>query len=356
MPKGSDIDIKVNRRTIRSIGNDAAKAAEAVHLVYISDQKPGIERVKKGKGYAYFYKNEKITDQEKIKRIKSLVIPPAWEKVWISPLKNSHLQVTGYDTKLRKQYIYHPLWIALRSKTKFHKLYQFGKTLPLIRKNLQKDLRLHGLSRRKVLAALVSLMEKTNIRVGNEAYEKLYGSRGLSTLKDQNVQFNGSKIRFTFIGKKGVKHDISIRSKRLAKIVRRCREIPGEELFQYFDGNDEAQTISSGDVNEYIKEISGEDFTSKDFRTWEGSVECIKVFKETGFGGSQPRIKKNIVSAIDKVAENLGNTRSICKKYYIHPLIFTTYENGQLENYVNRIKKGSKWMECEERILMEILK
>jgi DNA topoisomerase-1 len=199
-------------------------------------------------------------------------------------------------------------------------------------------------------------MEKTNIRVGSEAYEKLYGSRGLSTLKDKNVRFDGSKIRFTFTGKKGVKHDISIRSKKLAKIVRRCREIPGEELFQYFDENDEAQVIGSGDVNDYIREIAGEDFTSKDFRTWEGSVECIKVFKETGFGGSKSRIKKIIVSAIDKVAESLGNTRSICKKYYIHPLIFTAYENGQLEDYVNQIKKGSKWMECEERILMKILK
>lgn len=356
MLQTNEIDIQTNNRTIRSLGNDAIKTAEAAHLVYVSDSKPGIGRARKGKGFEYFYKEEKITDQKEIERIKKLVIPPAWEKVWICPLENGHLQVTGYDTRLRKQYIYHPLWTALRSKTKFHKLYKFGKALPSMRKNLQKDLRLHGLPRRKVLAALVSLMERTNIRIGNDAYEKLYGSRGLSTLKDKNVTFDGSKIRFTFTGKKGVKHDISIRSKRLARIVRRCKEIPGEELFQYRDKDGERQAVSSGDVNDYIREISGEEFTSKDFRTWEGSVECIKILKEMGFGKSDTEIKKNIVAALDLVAERLGNTRSVCKKYYIHPMIFTAYENGKLESPVKQIRKGSKWLEAEEKILMKLLR
>lgn len=356
MPKTKQKKAEISRSVLRSIKDDAAKTVKTIGLVYITDQRPGITRVRKGSGFTYYFKQGKVTDKGKLRRIKGLVVPPAWEKVWISPLENSHLQATGYDIKRRKQYIYHPLWIALRSKTKFHRLYQFGRSLPRMRKHLQKDLRLHSLSRRKVLAALVKIMEKTNIRVGSETYEKLYGSLGLSTLKNRNVKVKGNRMRFTFRGKKGVKHDISLYSKRLTKIVHRCREIPGQELFQYVDENEQVQAIDSGDVNEYIREISGAAFISKDFRTWEGSVACIKAFKKIGFGGNKTALKKNTVLAIDMVAESLGNTRAICKKYYIHPSIFDCYENGLLETYFQQAGKGSKWMEPEESVLMKIVK
>ncbi len=356
MPRTKKKEGEISRRVIRSLQDDAAKTANLIGLVYITDQRPGITRRRQGRGFAYFFKEERITDKEELKRIKGLVVPPAWEKVWISPVENSHLQVTGYDIKQRKQYLYHPLWTALRSETKFHRLYRFGQALPLMRKKLQKDLRLHSLPRRKVLAALVKIMEKTNIRIGNETYQKLYGSFGLSTLKNRNVKLNGNKMRFTFTGKKGVKHDISLHSKKLTKIVHRCKEIPGQELFQYVDENEAVQAIDSGDVNEYIRDISGAAFTSKDLRTWEGSVECIKALKQIGFHGNKKILKKNIVLAIDTVAGRLGNTRAICRKYYIHPSIFDCYENGLLETYVKQIRKGSKWMEPEERVLMKILK
>lgn len=347
--------IDVSRQTMHSLAGDAVKSAEAVNLVHVTDKRPGIARVGYRKGFEYFYKDKKVKDAEQLKRIKDLVIPPAWENVWICPVKNGHLQAAGYDTKKRKQYMYHPLWIALRGKTKFYRLHEFGKVLPLIRKNVQKDIRLRGLPLEKVLASVISLMEQTNIRVGNALHEKLYGSFGLSTFKDKNVKLNGSHIRFVFTGKKGIRHDISIRSKKLAAIVHRCREIPGKDLFQYYDENEEVQSISSGDINEYIRKLSGENFSSKDFRTWAGSVQCIREIKGIGFEGNSALIKKNIVQALDKVADCLGNTRSVCRKYYIHPLVLTCFENGHLEKYIKQIGKSSKWLDREERVLIELV-
>lgn len=341
-------------QTIRKIADDPVKSALAVNLVHISDDIPGIKRVKHGKGFIYYYNDKKIANENVLSRIRDLVIPPAWKNVWICPQENGHLQATGMDAKNRKQYLYHPAWKELRGTTKFYRLHAFGKALPTIRKQLRKDLSRRDLSKEKVLATIISLMEQTNIRIGNEVYERLYGSFGLSTLKDNNVKLNGSKMRFVFTGKKGVSHDITLRNKRLANIVLHCREIPGKHLFQYYDENKERQSICSGDVNEYIKRLSGKSFTSKDFRTWSGTVECIRALRESTVKEPHP-LKKNIIKAFDQVASCLGNTRSVCKKYYIHPVVISAYENGKLQDYFDQCRRGAKWMDREEKILMKIL-
>lgn len=349
------MEITVTRQTIKRIAGYPVKSARAVSLVHVSDHEPGITRIKRGKGFSYYFQDKKVTNEEQLKRIRQLVIPPAWKKVWICPEANGHLQATGYDTKNRKQYLYHPLWIELRGKTKFYRLHSFGEALPSIRKQVKKDLRLHGLPKEKVLATVISLLEQTNIRIGNEIYEKLYGSFGLSTLKDKNVKLKGTKMRFVFTGKKGINHDITLRNKKLANIVLHCREIPGKHLFQYYDENNHRQSICSDDVNEYIKQLSGKDFTSKDFRTWSGTVECIRAFREACGEKDEHALKKNVVDAIDRVAACLGNTRSVCKKYYIHPAIISTYETGKLRAYLNKYTRGNQWMDRDERILMKLL-
>ncbi|MDD4729520.1 MAG: DNA topoisomerase IB [Dysgonamonadaceae bacterium] len=271
---------KLTPKQIARIMDDPVKTAKAVKLIHVSDSDEGIIRVKRGRGFSYLYKNKKMTDKVQLNRIKELVIPPAWKNVWICTLENGHLQVTGYDIKKRKQYIYHPVWIALRNQTKFYRMIQFAYALPEIRMNLEKDLALHGLKERKVLATVVSLMERTSIRIGNEVYEKLYGSYGLTTLKDRHFKGTNSKLRFTFKGKKGIKHDITLTNKKLARIVQQCKEIPGKELFQYYDEEGKHYPIDSGMVNDYIKEISGHDFTAKDFRTWSGTVNAFIALNE----------------------------------------------------------------------------
>lgn len=347
-------------KKLQEIVHDAAKAAKAINLIYISDSTEGIQRTKRGKSFSYLLKEKTVTDEETLKRIKSLVIPPAWEHVWISPVENGHLQATGTDALHRKQYRYHPLWNALRNHTKFYRLHDFGKTLPAIRQQLDKDLSLPGLPVEKVLATAVSLMERTNIRVGNNMYEKLYGSFGMTTLKDKHVKIEGTKIRFTFRGKKGVEHDINIKSTKLAKIVKQCQDIPGKELFQYYDEEGNHKCIDSGMINNYIREISGGEFTAKDFRTWAGTVQAILAFKELGFFDTQTETKKTIVAALDEVAKHLGNTRTVCKKYYVHPLIISLYESQGLKDYVAKLEDVESSSDKadllpEEKVLMKIL-
>lgn len=342
------------KRTERK--EDMMKAVKAADLVYVSNAELCIQRKKKKKKFEYFNNRKKITDKALLKRIESLVIPPAWEQVHICDKPNGHLQVTGYDTKNRKQYIYHPLWIKMRGKTKFHRLYLFGKKLPFIRRRIKQDLKQNELSEKKILAAVILIMEQTNIRIGNDLYNRLYGSYGLSTLRDKHVKLNGSKMRFVFTGKKGIAHDISIRNKRLAAIVKNCKEIPGKHLFQYYDENGEKQAIRSEDINEYIKEISGESFTSKDFRTWAGTVACVRAIKKRKTENNGMPGDKELVNIMDEVAAHLGNTRAVCKKYYIHPVIFKSLENGRLEKYFNQVTGGSKWLDTEERIVIKLLK
>ncbi len=360
MKSQADEFIDIPRRKINSILRNPEKSAEAVNLVYVSNTDPGITRVRNGDAIEYVCNNRKVEDAEVLKRIKSLVIPPAWEDVWICALSNGHLQATGVDVKKRKQYRYHPLWNVLRNKTKFYRLHEFGKVLPSIRLQLEKDLSAPGLPLEKVLATVVSLMERTNIRVGNCFYEKLYGSFGLTTFKDKHVKINGTEIRFSFKGKKGVCHDISIKSKRLANVVKKCRDIPGKELFQYIDEKGERKTIDSGMVNDYIKKISGAEFTAKDFRTWAGTVQALMAFRELGFSETQNESKKKIVAALDMVSKLLGNTRTVCKKYYVHPLVISLYENKSLEKYLGALDEieeddNRSDLTNEEKVMMKIL-
>ena len=352
--------IKIPKRKIASIANDPSKTAAAINLKYISDNEPGIERIKKGNNFKYQFKENMVNDKNTLQRIKSLVIPPAWEHVWICTLPNGHLQVTGVDVKNRKQYKYHSLWNSFRNQTKFFRLYEFGKALPAMRLKLEKDLALPGLPRQKVLATVVSLMERTHIRIGNNFYEKLYGSFGLTTLKDKHVSISGSSLKFSFRGKKGVHHDIGIKNKKLAAIVKQCRDIPGKELFQYYDDNGDRKSIDSGMINEYIKGIAGSDFTAKDFRTWAGTVQALLAFKELGFYETTTESKKKVVEALDIVSKELGNTRTVCKKYYVHPGIIDMYENKSLEKYIQQldtieVNDNKADLTAEEKIVMKIL-
>lgn len=352
---------KIPKRRIKSLIKSPLKSAEAVNLVYVNDNQPGIQRVKEGNLFKYFFEGKEIKDEEELLRIKRLVIPPAWENVWICPLENGHLQVTGIDVRKRKQYKYHPNWNALRNHTKFYRLYAFGTALPWLRVKMEKDLSLPGLPLLKVLATVVSLMERTNIRIGNNSYEKIYGSYGITTLKDRHVKISGNSIKFSFKGKKGVYHDISIQSKRLAGIVKKCQDIPGKELFQYIDENGERRTIDSGLVNDYIKTISGGDFTAKDLRTWSGTAQALIAFKELGLSETQAETKRNIIAALDLVSNLLGNTRTVCKKYYVHPLIISLYESKTLQKYFSQLEEleaddNKSGLTKEEKLLMNILK
>ncbi len=351
--------IKITKRKLNSIFSDHLKSAEAINLVYVTDTQEGITRISNGDGFAFLLRNKMVKDEKTLKRIKSLVLPPAWTNVWICLHENGHLQATGTDAKNRKQYKYHPLWNVLRNQTKFHHLYEFGKVLPAIRTQLQKDLNKQGLPQEKVLATIVSVMQCTCIRVGNSQYEKLYGSFGLTTLKDRHVSINGATAKFTFIGKKGIAHDIDLKSRRLANIVKQCKDIPGKELFQYYDDKGHRHPVDSGMVNNYIKEISGGQFTAKDFRTWAGTLHAIAAFKELETPDSVTATKKNIVSVLDSVAKQLGNTRTVCKKYYVHPRVIALYEDKSLGKYLKTADKAdctdSAGLSAEEQILMKIL-
>ncbi len=351
---------RLNRRKLKSIAADPAKSAEAVNLRYVSDSEPGILRVRKGKDFSYELKGSALKDENTLARIRALVLPPAWEEVWICRDAEGHLQATGVDVKGRKQYRYHSAWSALRSQTKFVHLHEFGKALPAIRACMAHDLALPGLPVEKVLAALVSIMQATGIRIGSSEYEKLYGSFGLSTLKDKHVRIAGGELKFSFVGKKGVAHKLSLRSRRLAKIVKACRDIPGEELFQYNDADGNHYPVDSGMLNTYIKKISGGHFTAKDFRTWTGTLAALQAFREIGCAfASAAEAKRNINTALDKVSAHLGNTRTVCRKYYVHPAILDLYECEKLDAFLKKLdsepeNKGDG-LTKEEEVLMKIL-
>lgn len=361
--ENSDLEIisHLKPSKIVKIMKDPVASAKAVHLIYTSDaETAGITRKKAGKKYAYYRDGEKIRDKEEITRINKLVIPPAWENVWICALDNGHLQATGIDLKNRKQYRYHPLWSALRNHTKFYRMLQFGYALPEMRLHIEKDLALRNFEKRKILALIVSLMQRTNIRIGNNAYEKLYGSFGLTTLKDKHVKIKGQKINFSFKGKKGVMHNIDLKNKKLARLVQKCKDIPGKELFQYIDDEGNRHCVDSGMVNEYIREISGEDFTAKDFRTWSGTVSALIAFKEIGYAETHSDYKKKVKEALEMVASHLGNTSTVCKKYYVHPLVINLYENNTIRKYLDELDKieendGKADLTHEEKLVLKIL-
>lgn len=294
-------------------------------------------------------------------RIKKLVIPPAWENVWICKRPDGHLQATGIDKLGRKQYKYHPRWNQVRNQTKFYRLRAFGEALPAIRKRIETDLKLPGYPQNKVLAAMVSLLERMNIRVGNAFYEKLYGSFGLTTLKDHHVKINGTNLKLMFRGKKGIEHSLSLKSHKLSKIIQGCKDIPGKELFQYYDEEGIRRTVDSGMINNYIREISGSDFTAKDFRTWAGTLHAIHAFKEVGEFTTITEMNKKIPAALDIVAKQLGNTRTVTRKYYVHPVVINLYQGGKLQRYINELEmiedgKDDDGYTREENLLMKILR
>lgn len=357
---------KVQRRTIHRqiqsvISSDPVESAEAVGLQYVTDSSPGIQRRRKGKDkFVYIDPDGKqIRDPDEIRRIEALAIPPAYEDVWICPLPNGHLQATGRDAKGRKQYRYHSLWRTIRDQTKFTRMIVFSQSLPSIRERIEHDLSLPGLPKQKVLAAVVRLMELTRIRVGNEEYARTNQSYGLTTMQDEHVDIKGAKIRFCFRGKSGIEHDIELNDRRLAKIVKRCQDIPGQDLFQYFDEQGEYQTISSGDVNNYLREISNQDFTAKDFRTWAGTVLAASHLAETEVFTSETAAKKNITEVVKIVATHLGNRPATCRKYYVHPAIFEAYLDQSLyqimQQHAEKAIEDEHALRAEEMAVVKLL-
>jgi DNA topoisomerase I len=334
--------------------------AELAGLKYISDERPGITRIRRGKGFIFFDANgEQVTNEKVINRIKSLVIPPAWENVWISPTANGHIQVTGRDVKGRKQYIYHPEWDETRNQTKFFRMAQFGEILPAIRKKIDGDLSRRGFPREKILALVVNLLEKTYIRVGSEEYAKTNGSYGLTTLRNKHISVEGSEIKFLFKGKSGKLWQVSYKDRRIAKLVKQCQELPGYDVFRYRDEEGSLQTVDSGEVNKYLREISGEDFTAKDFRTWNGTVIAAVKLYSLGPAFGVKEEKRKIRETIKKVSHELINTPAICRKYYIHPDILKSYSDGTLfpimEKHLKRNHTAEFGLSPEEKAVLEII-
>ena len=319
---------------------DPAASAEAAGLRYVSDTMPGIRRKKNGRGFTYVGSDGKtIKDAAQLARIRALAIPPAYTDVWICPTPSGHIQATGRDARGRKQYRYHPKWRETRDETKFGRILAFTEVLPRIRKRVKRDLGRPGLSRDKVLATVVQLLDCTGIRIGNDEYARANRSFGLTTLRDRHVEVSGSNIRFEFRGKSGKAHSVSLSDRRLARIVQRCQALPGEELFQYIDDEGVRQTIGSGDVNDYLRAASGQEFTAKDFRTWSGTKLAVMALAEIGPWTSQRQAKSNVLRAIDAVAEQLNNTRAVCRKYYIHPCVLDGYVAGTM---LQTLQNGTK--------------
>ncbi len=329
-----------SRRPAPCTSAEPVKAAKEAGLRYADDRRTGITRRRAGKGFRYLDpEGRPIRDEETLARIKSLAIPPAWSDVWISPSPLGHIQATGRDDKGRKQYRYHPRWRTVRDISKYGRMITFGKKLPRIRKRTQRDLALPGLPRRKVLAAVVRLLEVSLIRVGNDEYARNNHSFGLTTMRDRHAEVNGSKVQFKFRGKSGVTHAVELEDRRLARVVARCQELPGQELFQYVNDEGVIQDIDSADVNDYLREIAGEEFTAKDFRTWAGTMLAALALQEFETFDSQTQAKKNVVSAIERVAERLGNTPSVCRKCYVHPVILDAYLDGSMIDALQRRAK-----------------
>jgi DNA topoisomerase-1 len=316
---------------------EVVESARAAGLRYVNASARGFSRRRKGKrNFAYFDADgHAITDPSVVARIRSLAIPPAWADVWICPFENGHLQATGTDAKERKQYRYHPRFRQVRDRDKYEHIIDFAQALPGIRRRVEADLSQPGLPKGKVVAAVVRLLEATLIRVGNDEYAKENHSYGLTTLLQRHVDVAGAHLHFEFRGKSGVEHEIDLDDARLAEIVRQCHELPGQELFQYQDDRGDWHDVHSGDVNGYLHEVAGEEFTAKDFRTWSGTVLAAMALCALEAFSTQAQAKKNIVRAVESVAHKLGNTKAVCRKCYVHPAVFEGYLDGTLISSVN---------------------
>lgn len=308
---------------------DPEESAERAGLTYVSDSDPGINRKKWGRGFTYIdASGSHVQDESVRERIEGLVIPPGWSDVWICADAKGHIQATGRDAEGRKQYIYHSEWERIRNRAKFNRIVAFGDALSGIRERCESDLRKKGLPYEKVLAAVIFLLDRTLIRIGNKTYAAKNGSFGLTTLRDRHVDFSGTRCTFEFKGKRGKKHSIELDDRRLARIVRRCRDVPGYDLFQYYDSDDNRDRIESADVNQYLKDVTGLDFSAKDFRTWGASVQAAVALHEMEEAASESDLEKQIVEMVKTVAERLGNTPAVCRNYYIHPDIIEAHSDS----------------------------
>jgi DNA topoisomerase-1 len=339
--------MKAAKKRCRSCARDAIRlpetvldpvaSAKAARLHYVNDHDPGIRRVCAGKAFRYVRPDGRpVRDPGELRRIRSLVIPPAWTDVWICPDPDGHIQATGKDDRGRKQYRYHPRWREVRDEAKYERTIAFGLALPRILRRTEKDLARAGLPRDKVLAAVVRLLETTLIRVGNEEYARANGSFGLTTMRDRHAKIEGGTVQFSFRGKSGIRHTVELNDRRLARIVKRCQDVPGQELFQYVDDRGGHHTIDSADVNDYLRRIAGQEFTAKDFRTWAGTVLAARALQEFEAFDTKAQAKHNVVEAIERVAKRLGNTKTICRKCYVHPAVIEAYLDGSLAQGLSR--------------------
>jgi DNA topoisomerase I len=339
---------------------DPEASAEEAGLRYVTDTGPGIRRRRAGKGWSYIGPDgSRIADPDRIAWINRLAIPPAWTDVWICPIKRGHLQATGRDSRGRKVYRYHPRWREVRDEAKYGRLVEFARALPRIRRHTERDLRRRGLPREKVLALVVRLLEETLIRVGNDEYARDNRSYGLSTLRDRHVKVRGESITFSFRGKSGKEHEIGMRDRRLARLVKQCQDIPGQELFQYYDDDGSRVDVTSGDVNDYLREISGDEFTAKDFRTWAGTVAAAMALQEFLEIDDEAGRKKAVVAAIEGVAEQLGNTPTVCRACYVHPEVIERYLDGTMVDALTRrargVGRGAHALRAEEAAVLGLL-
>lgn len=344
-----------------STSDSPVTAAEAVGLLYVTDDQPGIRRRRRGKAFSYHNPdNGVIRDEGTLARIRSLAVPPAWTDVWICPDPLGHIQATGRDAKGRKQYRYHPRWGEQRNAGKYARLIAFSDALPAIRSQVEHDLQLKGLPREKVLATIVRLLETTYIRIGNAEYARQNRSFGLTTLRDRHVEIKGSQLRFKFVGKSGQQHDVKLKDRRLARIIQRARDVPGRELFQYIDDEGKPHDVDSGDVNEYLRDIAGQDFSAKDFRTWGGTLLALRELRKEGPPASERAAKKTITRVICNVSSLLGNRPATCRKYYVHPAVLDAYAVGALLPAVEsaaskHVADAPHVLDLEEAALRELL-
>lgn len=332
---------------------------EKLDLIYVNDDHLSILRLKEDKGFTYIYNNKPYTKKKDLERIENLVIPPAWQDVKIASVSNGHLQATGKDLKNRKQYRYHPFWNKIRNQTKFYKMRVFGEKLPGIRKQVDHDLQHEGWPRKKVLALIIRLMEETHIRIGGEQYARRNKTYGLSTLRRKHLNIFNDKLIFEFKGKKGKEHKITLRNKKLIQLVCKCEELPGWELFQYYDKDGVKNSVDSSEVNEYLHNISGTIFTAKDFRTWAATIIFFDTLMDIGPEKDEKKQHKNILVGFDAAAKELGNTRNVCRKYYVHPLVVNYYETGELTKSFEAVQKDNcthKYFTATERAVLNLIK
>ncbi len=332
MPNGNSYTRLAAKIPARLADVHPEESAEAAGLRYVNDRRPGIRRGRVGSSFRYLDADGRpVKDRATLERIRRLAIPPAWQDVWICPSGDGHLQATGRDARRRKQYRYHPRWRVVRDETKYGRMIAFARALPAIRRRVASDLRRDALPREKVLAALVRLLETTYIRVGNAEYARDNESFGLTTLRERQVRVRGNTLKFRFRGKSGVEHDVSLTDARLACIVRRMQDLPGEELFRYVDGDGTVRSVESADVNDYLRSIAGQAFTTKDFRTWGGTVLCARTLRDVEPPRSAAEARRAVGRAVEAVAARLGNTKAVCRKCYVHPEIIESYERGELQ-------------------------